>query len=70
MEEIHNIITEPLTTAAERYYKKQLARCSKYQKAHKEKVNESSSKSYHKMAHDEERLKEFKEKKKIYIFKK
>jgi len=66
MEEIHNIITEQPLTTAERYYKKQLARCSRYQKAHKEKVNEYSNKSYHKMVEDEERLKEFKEKKKKY----
>ena len=53
-------------TPAERYYKKQLLRCAKYQKSHKEKVNELSRKSYQKMSEDDDRLKAFKEKKKQY----
>ena len=59
----NNII---IMTTAEKFYKKHLERVAKYQRTHKEKVNEISNRSYHKMISDEDKKKEFQEKKKQY----
>lgn len=63
MQENNNI---NMLSPAERFYKKHLEHVAKYQRNHKEKVNEISNKSYHKMIADEEKKKEFKEKKRQY----
>lgn len=55
-----------MLTPAEKFYKKHLEHVAKYQRNHKEKVNKISNKSYHRMIADEEKEKEFKEKRRQY----